>query len=322
MDQYLYGVTPSEIGSSSPLDAIKAQAIIARTYASLKAQSGAYADLGFDICPTTECQVFFGSKSETLRSNQAVDSTSGRVLLYGGKFAQTFFFSSTGGTVTEDPVYVWGGSIPYLKSVDSSVEDTGYSNYNWTIQLTKEQIKAKVTGIGDITNVQITGRAPSGRAIELKVSGTSGSKTYTKDTCRSILGLKSQMFEITTDIDGKNTYDPNANETIFDVVVADGTVWKEINARDLQFQTVDGTRTVTEGDTIDIVDADGSIKTVTILPHATPPPNTVTPNLYTFTGKGYGHAVGMSQTGAMGLAKLGYTYDQIIYHYFPGTTLS
>ena len=297
LEQYLYGVVPAEIGSSANPEALKAQAVAARTY-TLNALNK-HAKYGFDLCTTTACHVYKGYDGEAASTNKAVDDTAGKKVTYNGKLAEVFYFSSSGG-VTEDVKNVWGSNIPYLVSVEDKYESGKTYNYNWQIIKSAESISNTLKGrgydLGDILSVSVTKTAPSGRAIELTVKGTKNHKIYTLNDCRSAFGLESQWYTITTDAD---------------IAIKNAGLQAEktqLGAK--KVMTAAGLKNLpaSKGSKITVLGADGVKDTVPVITEQ-----------YTFSGKGWGHAVGMSQDGAMGMAKAGFKYDEIITHYFPGT---
>src|SRR6266511_3008193 len=111
LEQYLYGVVPSEMPYTWHAEALKAQAVVARSYALATRKSGA-----FDLYPDTRSQVYLGIDHEKPSTNAAVDATADKVVLYQGEVAKTFFFSSSGGR-TASAEDVWGEAVPYLVSV-------------------------------------------------------------------------------------------------------------------------------------------------------------------------------------------------------------
>ena len=124
LEQYLYGVVPSEMPFSWAPEALKAQAVVARSYALATKRSGA-----FDLYPDTRSQVYLGVDHEKPSTNAAVDATAGKVVLYNGQPARTYFYSTSGGR-TASAADVWGGSIPYLVSVPDPY-DTISPYHNW-----------------------------------------------------------------------------------------------------------------------------------------------------------------------------------------------
>lgn len=297
IEQYLYGVVPAEIGSTANPEALKAQAVAARTY-TLNALNK-HSKYGFDLCTTTSCQVYKGYDGECASTNKAVDDTQGKKVTYNGKLAEVFYSSSSGG-ITEDVKNVWGSNIPYLVSVEDKYESGKTYNYNWlkikSASDIQSTLKARGYDLGDILSVCVTKTASSGRAIELTVKGTKGQRVYTLDGCRTAFGLESQWYAITTDSD---IIIRNSGSNEVKTQMGAVKVMTTKGLKDLR---------VAKGSKITVVGAGGRKDTVPVMPEQ-----------YTFTGKGWGHAVGMSQDGAMGMAKAGFKYEEIIAHYFPGT---
>lgn len=298
IDQYLYGVVPSEIGASSHPEALKAQAVAARNYA--LCSLGKHAKYGYDVCPTTDCQVYKGYDYEAQEANKAVDDTTGKVITYEGKLVSAFFFSSSGG-LTEDVKNVWGSSYPYLVSVEDKFESGKSYNYNWSVVKSANSIEQTLQGrssdIGDILSVQITKTADSGRVTELIIAGTKGSRTYSKESARTVFSFSSQQYSISTDAD---TYFLGLNGTKVKAQLGSKNVMTEAGLKPIK----------TQNNCIIVIGANGVKKAIPAVPQN-----------YTFTGKGWGHAVGMSQEGARGMAKAGFTYEQILTHYYTGSII-
>lgn len=126
LEDYIKGVVPSEMPSSWELEALKAQAIAARSYA--LANLGKRASLGYDLKDTSEDQAYGGASAETSKTNKAVDETSGLVLTYNYKVVSAFYSASAGGqTVTAKEA--WGNDVPYVRSVpsfDENVKKNGH----------------------------------------------------------------------------------------------------------------------------------------------------------------------------------------------------
>lgn len=126
LEDYIKGVFPSEMPSSWELEALKAQAIAARSYA--LANLGKRASLGYDLKDTPEDQAYGGASAETSKTNKAVDETSGLVLTYNYKVVSAFYSASAGGqTVTAKEA--WGNDVPYVRSVpsfDENVKKNGH----------------------------------------------------------------------------------------------------------------------------------------------------------------------------------------------------
>lgn len=310
LEEYLYGVVPSEIEAYAPLEAVKAQAVAARTYSYLN--MGKYNKWGFDMVDTVDSQVYGGYDVERTASNQAVNETKNKKVLYNGKPASLFFFSSSGG-MTEDNVNVWGTDIPYLKSVPDPYESGTSYNYNWSRTFDADDIRMKLflsgVEIGDILSMKAEEYTPAGRVNKLTITGTEDSITYYREDIRKILGdngsyLPSRMFTINS---GNSS---GAGSTVVSVISAEGT-------SDIDVYGTTAISSLGAGDieadkeSVKILGSEGS----RILTGEVPA------GAYVLTGKGWGHGVGMSQEGAKGLAKNGYTYDKILMYYFKGVTV-
>ena len=299
LEHYLYGVVPAEIEASSHPEALKAQAVVARTYT--LNNLGKHGNLGFDLCNTTHCQVYKGVSAEADSTNEAVDDTEGETVMYKGERAQVFYFSSSGGR-TEDVENVWSTPLPYLRSVEDKYESGKSTNYIWESTYSAAKIKEIMLergyDLGDIVSVKITKTAPSGRVTELVIKGTKGERVYTKSGCRSVFRtLCSQWYTITTDAD-------------VSVKAGDGENVKTTLAGS-KVITAGGVKTLDAGGKpLIVVGAKNSKRSVS-----------ATPQVYTFSGRGWGHGVGMSQEGAKGMANAGFKYDEILRHYFQGTTI-
>ena len=240
------------------IEALKAQAVVARTYTIYKIQNKKHDNA--DICDDSACCQAWVSKEERFarweesvresnwqKIEQAVNETKGKIITYEGKPINAFFHSNSGGK-TEIPVNVWGGTgYPYLQVVETSGEDN-YTQYNSEVVLSNEELLEKLkVNYSDISidfnnndDLKILEYTDSGRVKTVKFGNHNLSGTET----RSLLGLRSTNFEI--------------------------------------------------------IKENGNIK---------------------FSVKGYGHGVGMSQTGANTLAKEGKSYEDIINHFYIGVVI-
>ncbi len=296
-EEYLYGVVPNEIEAYSHVEALKAQTIAARTYSYKSINK--HSSYGFNLCSTTDCQVYRGYSSESAATNKAVDATKNMVVTYNGALAETVFSASTGGK-TEAAVNVWGFDVPYLQSVEDKYESGKSYMYNWNLTFTVDEISQKLKNynVGNVTGIEITKYSQAGRPIELIVRGTSNSQgvVISKNGCRTFLSLYSQWYTMTTNADiniSVNGQNAKTQLSQVKVITANG-----------EAKFSDPNQSIT------IVSADGTRSSVS-----------VSPTQYNFTGKGWGHAVGLSQEGAKGMANAGFTYDQILAHYYPGTKI-
>ena len=279
-DDYLKGVLPYEIGSNAPLEALKAQAIIARTWAIYNARR--FNMDQYHLCITTQCQVYKPIKVENSEVQRAIKETSNLIVTYKNKPINSFFHGSNGG-ISAGPSESWEiGEIPYLKTMldgSKSVKKSfnlpihnesylkqflaydknkffgkNHSLFRWEKKIYNDSIKKKlinkkfITENEDILELKVLERGFSGRVtrLEIKMRSPHKSIVLVKDEIRRILGfLPSNLFTI----------------------------------------------------------------------------NKLNDNLWIFRGGGFGHGVGLSQAGAIEMAELGFTYEQILNHYYPGTKI-
>ena len=204
LEDYLYGVVPQEVIPSWPAAALEAQAVAARTYAlhTMEENKGKL----YDVSTSTDHQVYNGVSGETQATTNAVNKTKGMVMLYNQRPINALFHSDGGG-YTEDSVNVWGSDVPYLKGVKDF--STGTSTSNWTVTTSRQALESKLNaaskGVGKLKSIQLTplgkpgqqtsDRGVSGRIKSATFIGTSGKTTIDGDSLRSILGLKSTLFD-------------------------------------------------------------------------------------------------------------------------------
>ena len=188
LEPYVKGVTPYEMSSGWPLEALKAQAVCARTYvASHMNGSPAY---GFDVTGTTTSQVYYGTLDASANSDRAVDETAGKFVRYEGKLCETFYFAADGGA-TEDSENVWVTAVPYLRGVvDPYEKDIDFYCKSWSTSISR-------AAVGDVSITY----TPIGNAMTVTV----GDKTYSKDAVRtfltSVCGLRYNSRHFTVEYD-------------------------------------------------------------------------------------------------------------------------
>lgn len=258
LDSYLCNVVSAEMPADYEIEALKAQAIVARTYTVYKIQNKKHENA--DICDDSTCCQAWVSKEDRLarweeskreenwkKIEQCVNETKGKIITYEGKPINAFFHANSGG-ITELPVNVWGGSnFPYLQVVQTAGEE-GYTQYSSEVILTREELLNKLKtkyddiqiNFDDDQDIKILEYTDSNRVKTVKFGNHELSGVET----RTLLGLKSTNFEIIKE-----------NETI------------------------------------------------------------------KFLVKGYGHGVGMSQTGADTMAKQGSNCEDIIKHFYVGVEI-
>ena len=259
LDQYLYGVVSSEMPASFEEEALKAQAVVARTYTIYKITNGNKHE-NADICDDSKCcQAWISKEARLEKWNEAereknwskivnaVDSTKGKIITYEGKPINAFFHSNSGGK-TEIASSVWGGrDEPYLQAVETSGE-SNYTQYNSELTISKEEFIEKIKqyhnefeiNFSSENQIEVLEYTEGQRIKRIRI----GNLELPGTEIRNIFGLKSARFEIIIE--------------------------------------------------------DENIK---------------------FNVTGYGHGVGMSQTGADSMAKEGKVYEEIIKHYYTGVEI-
>jgi stage II sporulation protein D len=189
LESYLKGVVPAEMPSSWPTEALKAQAVAARSYALANVTTGR----AFDLYGDTRSQVFGGVKMENAATSAAVDATKGQVVLYKGKVANTLFFSTSGGR-TASALESTGLDVPYLVPV-ADPYDTASPYHDWGPVLLDAAVVAKQFKLASpIADLQTT-TGPSGRVKSLTVVSEDDSQvTLTGNQVRGALELRSTWF--------------------------------------------------------------------------------------------------------------------------------
>ncbi|MFH2050372.1 MAG: SpoIID/LytB domain-containing protein [bacterium] len=266
MEDYLKGVVPPEIGkrADNEIEAVKAQAVAARTYAMAHLQQ--YPSEQYDLKSSIYDQVYEGSSVEDKLVNKAIIATAGDVVTYEDKLIEAYYHSTCGG-MTDDIAHVWDRkSIPYLKAVKDDGACSWSKYYSWQEHFTEKQLRGRVEQylsgdrgrdflIGKITDVTISERSPGGRVARLLIHTERDVYRFYRDRIRWVIGRTSNPDLIL----------PSDN---FDVIIS----------RD------------SNNDITDVV----------------------------FKGNGYGHGVGMCQCGAIGLARQGVSFDNILEKYYVG----
>lgn len=192
VEDYLRGVVPDEVPPSWMPEALKAQAVAARSYA-LSTRSGGW----FQLYPDTRSQVYRGVAAETPSTDSAVAATRGEVITYEGEIARTFFHSSSGGK-TENVENVFASPLAYLVGVDDPGDKIS-PYHRWQVSFAPRAIEARLRGLlrGHLRRIVATKRGVSPRVLRARIDGTRGSVPTTGDVLRRRLGLRSTWFTIT-----------------------------------------------------------------------------------------------------------------------------
>ncbi len=297
MEEYLYAVLPSEMPSSFGVEALKAQAICARSYAYTELLANRYAAYGAHVDDSTACQVY-NNTPETEEAILAVKETHGQVLFYEGEVAQCYYYStSSGHTAAAEDVWEHAEAVPYLQAKESEY-DAESPWYRWQTFLSLEELSERVEATlkeryrvvpeqiltYDDTTGDFVSKAIDavGKIKTIRVQETGKGEIATK----LLLVAERGVFLI------KNEYN------IRSVLAPVGTTIYRENG-----ETVNGAALLPSGF---ITLQKGTYRGVTG---------------YLVAGGGYGHGVGMSQCGADAMARLGKTCEDIIGEYYPGTEL-
>ncbi|HUR49352.1 MAG TPA: SpoIID/LytB domain-containing protein [Acidimicrobiales bacterium] len=189
VETYLKGMGEVRDGSW-PAAALRAQAIAARTYA-LRAMS-----FGGEICADQRCQVYLGAQAEYAAMNKAVADTSGQVVTHKGKLASTVYSANGGGhsATREEGFGTEGESYPYLRAAPYMTRDP----LPWTERVSVEDVAAALGYKGELTDVKIARKGPSGRALAVELHGSAGRLEVTGRVFDARLGLKSTLFTLDT----------------------------------------------------------------------------------------------------------------------------
>jgi stage II sporulation protein D len=190
LDPYVKGVVAGEMPSSWPLEALKVQAVAARTYAlATRKTTGT-----FDQYPDTRSQVYKGVVGESVRSNAAVDQTKGQIVTYSGQPAVTYYFSTSGGH-TENVEFSFVGSLskPWLVGVPDPY-DYHSPYHRWQRPFSATSLDSALGAPGRFKELKVLQRGVSPRVVRARVVGSSGSRTVTGPQVRAALGLPDTWF--------------------------------------------------------------------------------------------------------------------------------
>lgn len=191
LEAYLYSVVGGEMPSSWNLEALKAQAVAARSYVLYRRNTGSNAV--FDVGDTQTWQVYNGIEEEAPSTRAAVDATRGQVLTYNGQIIEAVFHSSSGGH-TENVEDIWTSPLPYLRAVQDY--DQGAPVYQWAETFTADAMRQRITGVGNIIGFEPVQLTPQGRVVRMRVIGDGGERVLTGSELRSALNLRSTLFTV------------------------------------------------------------------------------------------------------------------------------
>ncbi|WP_088893275.1 SpoIID/LytB domain-containing protein [Leptolyngbya ohadii] len=191
LEQYLYSVVGAEMPANWDIQALKAQAVAARSYVLYQRQNSANAV--FDVGDTTRWQVYNGLEAEAASTRAAVDATKGQVLTYQGQIINAVFHSCAGGH-TENVEDIWTNPLPYLRGVPSPDQDM--QGCKWNPRTVSAQEVAQAIGYQGTITAIVPNRHQHGRVLSLQINGTAGDVTIDADEFRAKMDLRSTLFSI------------------------------------------------------------------------------------------------------------------------------
>nr|WP_049858517.1 SpoIID/LytB domain-containing protein [Gloeothece citriformis] len=194
LEDYLYSVVGAEAIPSWPLEALKAQAVAARTYALYTTSTTG--NRFYDLDTTTRTQVYKGLETEFLSTHEAVEATKGQIMTHNGKAILAAFHSSSGGH-TENVEDVWSSPLPYLRGVVDY--DQLAPVFQWSKSYSSGQLSTLIGGVGTIRSMTPERTTPHGRVVTMKVVGSAGTKRISGSQLRKALDLRSTLFVVSSD---------------------------------------------------------------------------------------------------------------------------
>ncbi len=313
VESYVKGVIPHEMGGEWPKAALEAQAVCARTYVCRSSKH--LAAYGFDVCATTDCQVYKGQNGATGITDAAVEDTAGECIYYNGDLAETVYHSSDGGA-TEDAANVWGGSVPYLIGREDPYEaQTSIPNYSYSVTYTSAELTWVLQNsgysIGTVRDVYVSERTAMGNVYKVTFVDSAGKALTVK-------GDSARMAFYST------TYGKNVPSMRFDVAGGSGG-GGGYYVNGSRLQSLEGAA-VLSGSGVKGQLSGGKLYAVTAsgtaaLPAAGSSGGSGGGDSFTITGTGNGHNVGMSQYGAKAMAEQGFDYEDILTFYYTDVTI-
>lgn len=318
LEDYIKGVVPYEMSSSWPLEALKAQAICARTYAASTINH--HRDQGFDLCCGDDCQVYRGTNSAADSTNRAVDETAGVYITYNGSLCQVFYFSSDGGA-TEDSENVFNEALPYLRGVEDPYEQyvyTGKSNWSFTYSLSEITHILQMKGYRCAQIVSVTpSYTKMGNIASLKFTDANG-KNWSFSRYNACTILYSPTY-------GKYTYSMRFTITPEGGVNLSVPLYYVNGGGDTLADPAEVYAVGSGGEVLPVELEGASVLTAsgteTLFPAGEKAGSGSGGSGYVVSGSGWGHNVGMSQYGAKAMAEQGYTYEDILNFYFTGVDI-
>lgn len=349
IEDYLRGVVGSEMGSLSPEESLKAQTVIARTYA--YSNKGKHGSEGADVCDSTHCQVYRGVGAERESINKAVDNTRGIIMISDGKPIQTLYHATCGGMTSDNDKVYGGAACSYLRRVICPFCKDGL-NYRWSKTLTLAELKAGLARekiyFNQVYDFEYESPSLMDRVSKVIFHTDKGEFSVKGTTIRRIFNLNSTTFTIGNRnavralisnaaavekplVPGEKA---SPDQEKFLVMLADLGNQASDGPPQLIIQSArgltrvtrpeDGWKTITCKVASKIEVKEKSASSLP-LPASNNRDLTVksrrTPDKIEIFGRGYGHQVGLCQSGAIELGKRNWSYRQILPFYYSNVAL-
>ena len=279
-DDYLKGVLPHEIGSNSPLEALKAQAVIARTWGLYN--SDRFKNDKYHLCITTQCQVYKPPVIKYKNVHKAIKDTSNLIITYKKKPINSFYHGSNGG-ISASASESW--QIKDYRYLNSMIDGSDSFKKAFKLPIKSEDELNKFLDFAEE------------KAYGNKHSLFRWEKILSSEIIKNKL-IKNQYIEENSDLVDLNIIDRGASGRVIKL---------EIKLKNLKKPIV--------------LIKDDIRRILSFLPSNLFTINKLNDNLWLFKGGGFGHGVGLSQSGAIEMAELGFTYEQILNHYYQGTNI-
>ncbi len=350
LESYIKGVVPYEMSKSWPIEALKAQALAARTYTVKNLNE--HKSYGFDVCNTVDCQVYRGCENRNENTDAAVDATRGRIIVYNNEPIEAVYHASNGGA-TENCENVWHSKLPYLRAVADDFEaTTNMSHKSWEYEVTNSQLtqilRARGNDISQIVKAYAV-YTDAGNVKELHFIDSNGKElTYEGEMTRIV--LKNDVYKISTSSQ-RFIFEDKANPRVTSLdefakpassssITASNSpllsyayntfVVSSFNILSVLSNKYEAGIKVLSSDGITTTDAIYAMGVGGVLSSggssglvaSTLKTPTSFSGTYIIRGSGNGHNLGMSQYGAKAMAEQGYSADQIINHYYTGVTIA
>jgi stage II sporulation protein D len=317
IEEYLYGVLKKEISPRWPAEALKAQAVAARTFAIFNMNK--YIDKGYNICASTNSQAYGGVNHEDPLTNRAVDETRGVIITYKGKPINAVYHSDSGG-YTEDSENVWGSFLPYLRSVKSKFEEKVFPPYHtWTCSIDEKDLTKKLQkqgyNINSVVSIEPVKRSETDRISELAFIVDNNEVINMKaNDFRKLIGadlIRSTLFSIKAVGKELNIMKDTEDKEEIEDKEEQKESMKEILEQKKDWTIKELLELMKKNKEERQKEKEEKVLKVEIV-------KSDIPLTFIFSGSGNGHGVGMSQWGAYGMTLQGSRYQDILKYYYQG----